>query len=65
MHTRPMAESNGEFTKEGKKPVTKCPRCGKFSVYYKLWKSSCGGYEDTKYKCDECGYSWWVDGPDS
>lgn len=65
MHTKPMAESDGKFVQEGKKPVRECPRCGNFSVYHKSWESSCGGYEDSKYKCAECHYSWWVDGLDA
>jgi DNA-directed RNA polymerase subunit M/transcription elongation factor TFIIS len=65
MHTQPMAESEGEFTEEDRMPVAKCPKCKKFSVYYKVWESSCGGYEDTKYTCSECDYYRWVDGPDS
>jgi len=65
MHTQPMSESEGSFIKEGKKPVAKCRKCGKFAVYHKVWESSCGGYEDTKYTCSECDYYWWIDGPDS
>jgi len=65
MHTKPMEESEGKFTKEGKKPIAKCPKCGKFSVFANTWESDCGGYEDSKFKCSACGYYWWVDGPDS
>ena len=65
MHTKPMAESDGEFIQESQKPVRKCPKCKKIAVYSKDWESSCGAYEDTKYTCSECGYYWWVDGIDS
>jgi DNA-directed RNA polymerase subunit M/transcription elongation factor TFIIS len=64
MHTRPVNDSSGEFI-ETNNPPLKCPKCNQFSVYCKTWKSSCGGYEDTKHTCKKCGYYWWIDGIDA
>lgn len=63
MHTKPMPETAGEFTKSdvAKRP---CPKCGG-QVRVQLWESSCGGYEDEKYTCESCNHVWWVEGPDS
>lgn len=65
-HTRQMEESEGEF-QNGERPClnTKCRRCDSKKVTYREWESSCGGYEDTKYTCQDCGHWWWVDGPDA
>jgi hypothetical protein len=62
-HMRTMSEHEGEFTKEtiSHRP---CSSCGG-QVVVELWESSCGGYEDEKHTCKQCGRSWWVDGPDS
>lgn len=59
MHTKPMAETDGDFTAEhwSKRP---CRKCGKFNVSYRVWESSCGGYEDAKeYTCRDCTSTWW------
>lgn len=37
--------------------------CGK-PMQYRVWESSCGGWEDYQYRC-EAGHTWWVDGIDS
>ena len=42
-----------------------CPKCNTHEVKYYIWESSCGGYEDVKYNCTNCHYTWWVDGIDS
>lgn len=63
MHTKSMADSEGEFG-SWVKSATACPKC-KNPVSCRPWKSSCGGYEDWQYRCRRCGYIWWVDGPDS
>ena len=42
-----------------------CRKCGAKSVVYRVWESSCGGFEDYRYDCKACGASWWVDGIDS
>lgn len=63
MHTGPV---DGNFTDDDwKQSQQLCRDCGAASVFYKAWESSCGGYEDYKYKCDNCGKTWWVEGPDS
>ena len=72
MHTQPMSESEGEF-QDGYRPAIKsdgkpwpCPHCkipGK--VEFRIWESSCGGYEDIKYHCHACGKTWWVEGADA
>lgn len=43
----------------------KCRKCAAMEILHETWKSSCGGYVDEHYKCPTCGYSWWVEGPDS
>lgn len=65
MHTKPMKESDGTFTKP-REATRSCPKCGG-KVTYKVWDSSCGGYTDVKYTCQnpECKHYWWVEGPDS
>lgn len=40
--------------------MTECRDCGSFDGAY---KENARG--DAEYKCGACGYSWWVDGPDS
>jgi DNA-directed RNA polymerase subunit M/transcription elongation factor TFIIS len=64
MHTGPMPDSAGTF--EGWKEARRhCPKCAKATVRYRVWESSCGGYEDLNFACTACGHSWWVDGCDS
>jgi len=47
-------------------PEFKCLMCrSNDKLTYRKWESSDGGHEDTYYECEECGYSWWVDGIDS
>lgn len=65
MHTQPMSEMDGEFTKPPEKDSQACRSCGKDEVYCETWESSCGGYEDYHYTCRACGASWWIDGIDS
>jgi hypothetical protein len=64
MHTKPMEESEGAFTRVESRKWT-CRHCLCKNVTCKVWESSCGGYEDYKYTCPDCGYVWWVDGIDS
>jgi transposase-like protein len=65
MHTKSVAENEGTF-QEPKTIESYCPRCEKRQkIMFKVWESSCGAYEDEKFTCSVCGYSWWVDGPDS
>jgi len=63
MHTGPMSEMDGDFTKSEKGPP--CRKCGGGPVVRETWESSCGGYEDYKYTCQACGDVRWVDGGDS
>lgn len=65
MHIKPMRESDGIFTSDWKPEKVSCSKCGESKVKYRVWESSCGGYEDHKYKCGSCGYTWWVEGPDA
>jgi hypothetical protein len=71
MHTKPMGESEGTM-RDGWKPDADCAcrDCGRTgAVECRVWESSCGGYEDEKYRCAPdrggCGATWWVDGIDS
>ncbi len=64
MHTGSMSETEGDFDKAGKDDRP-CRKCGAHEVTYRVWESSCGGYEDVKYTCGACGRGWWVEGSDS
>lgn len=64
-HMKPMAESEGTFEAEKRQSDRKCDKCHSSKVTYRVWESSCGGYEDYKYTCGECGHWWWIDGIDS
>lgn len=65
MHTQPMAEHQGDFGDEHESKDRPCPKCKGGPVMYRVWESSCGGYEDYKYRCAACGHTWWIDGIDS
>ena len=57
---------SGLFLKEYEKvDNSTCRKCKRDSVYRRIWESSCGGYEDKHYKCADCGYDWWIEGPDA
>jgi DNA-directed RNA polymerase subunit M/transcription elongation factor TFIIS len=62
--TPDMKESDGAFGPI-KKELHNCVKCGEKTAECKPWQSSCGGYEDEKYTCSNCGHSWWVEGIDS
>lgn len=64
MHTGPMPDSDGEFG-GWKSSGGPCRHCGETAVLYRVWESSCGGFEDYHFKCKSCGQTWWVDGIDS
>lgn len=64
MHTQPMADSEGTFD-SWKDSDKICPICNTPTMQYRVWESSCGGYEDLQYKCTTCNHGWWVDGIDS
>ena len=59
-----MNDSDGTFS-EATEVTRKCRKCGGPNVTVKSWESSCGGYEDYKYTCSDCGHYWWIDGPDT
>lgn len=43
-----------------------CRKCGAVGhIDYRMWESSCGGYEDVHYRCTACGQDWWVEGADA
>ena len=66
MHTKPMSEHQGTFQPPEAKRY-RCLECKQQSAICRLWESSCGGYEDYKYACQntDCRFSWWVEGSDS
>lgn len=66
-HMNPMPDSAGDFS-DIKKAERPCPSCLQDTLTYRVWESSCGGYEDYKYtctSCTSCKYSYWIDGIDS
>lgn len=67
MHT---GEVRGEYTADWRptkatNPSFVCRVCGSDDVWFRSWESSCGGYDDTHYKCRGCQREWWVEGPDA
>lgn len=64
MHSASMPDSAGTF-ENWLVSGTPCRKCKGTKVRYRVWESSCGGYEDLNYQCESCGHSWWVDGPDA
>ena len=67
-HIKPMAESEGDFTKTEETgrlcyKETSDGRCNE-PMTCQVWESGCGGYEDYKYTCSK-GHVEWVDGIDS
>jgi DNA-directed RNA polymerase subunit M/transcription elongation factor TFIIS len=70
MHTREMAESEGTFRGDWKptraeNPRFKCRKCGSDDVWYRVWDSDDGGFEDVEYECRGCGRKWWFEGSDA
>ena len=66
MHTQTCNDKNdGKFLKWKDCQTTKCRKCKSQNVKYREWDSSFGGYTDYNYHCQDCGHSWWIDGPDS
>lgn len=62
-HTKPMKDSEGDFGAWviSERPCRKCDG----QVKYRIWESSCGGFEDAEFRCQTCNHGWWVDGPDA
>lgn len=44
---------------------TPCRKCGGSNVWYRVWESSDGAFEDYHYTCNDCECDWWIDGPDA
>jgi transposase-like protein len=55
-------ENSGGKISEWKKFECPCNYCGSKEVYYKLWNSDCGKYEDEYYECRGCKKTWMVVG---
>lgn len=61
---------NGEYQNDWKptkaeNPNFKCWKCGSNEIQYRRWESSCGGFDDIHYRCDNCQNDWWIDGADA
>jgi hypothetical protein len=65
MHTKEMSDSSGSFNNFEFQQGVLCRKCNTESVSVRLWESSCGGYEDYHFKCNNCNHSWWIEGIDS
>lgn len=63
-HMKTVDDAAGDFS-DAKVSDRPCRKCKSANVSYRVWESSCGGYEDCKYTCSSCGAMWWVDGCDS
>lgn len=61
MKKKVIKSSSTLFDKETN---TRCRKCRKKTVRYREWESPDEAHEDYQYKCQSCGYTWWVDGPD-
>jgi DNA-directed RNA polymerase subunit M/transcription elongation factor TFIIS len=57
-------ESNWKPTKS-ENPDFTCRKCTSDNVWYYVWESSCGGYEDYKYHCRSCNSRWVAEGSDA
>lgn len=65
MHIKPMQDEDGEFL-DWAQVTRPCPKCRRDdAVYFRLWKSHDGGFEDDQYKCLHCLHIWWIEGPDA
>lgn len=60
-----MTEPPGKFTTDWKRCDALCRSCGGSSIVERTWESDDGAFEDHCYRCEECGHTWWVDGPDA
>lgn len=64
-HINSIPETAGDFKDWVKCDDRPCHKCESKEVMYRIWESSCGSYEDEKYKCLKCGHTWWIEGSDS
>ena len=68
--TPPPTPMRGKYV-DGWKPTKvenpdfKCRECGSNEIVYREWESSCGGYDDVRYHCNDCGRDWWLEGADA
>jgi hypothetical protein len=65
MHSQPMKNSAGDFGDWKPCENTTCDNCQSANVRYRVWESSCGGFEDCNFRCESCHQSWWIDGIDA
>jgi transposase-like protein len=59
-----MADSEGEFS-DWQTTRGTCQKCGGAALVRRQWDSHCGGFEDDQYRCNDCGDTFWVEGPDA
>lgn len=57
--------TSGDTQETKHKDSYPCRKCKGINVYYQIWESSCGGFEDYKHTCPDCGAIRWEDGIDS
>lgn len=61
-----MDSDDGKFVEPWQATEIACPRCKtEKSILKRSWESHCGGYDDTKYKCETCGHIWWAESIDA
>jgi len=63
MHIQPVSDLDGKFGAP-RSCDNKCPKCNS-PMTMSIWTSDCGGFEDEKYDCNNCGHYFWFEGPDS
>lgn len=63
-HMKQMSEFEGVFN-EQQTVQRKCRKCSSNTAILEVWESSCGGYENYKYTCQECKSITWIDVIDS
>ncbi len=64
MHTGPVKESDGTLY-PSESTNRRCPKCHSGHCDVQTWESNCGGFEDEKITCVNCGHVWWIEGIDS
>lgn len=42
-----------------------CLKCGSKHIRSRCVESSCGGFDDYKFKCDSCDHIWWCESADA
>lgn len=46
-------------------PQYNCPNDRDHKMESRCVESSCGGFDDYKFRCKDCGETWWAEGPDA